>query len=425
MSGMPLLATGFGTVSAGVNSAGNLGAFAARAEDASAMLHNPAGLAQLEFSELIFAGTGLTSRSFYSNAGQSTWDTDSYASALGQLFFSTKLGRVTFGLGSAPGSEWEYDWSDADFPSRFLANRSAFRSQEGYAALAFKLSDSFSVGATYRFVKADTRFSRVLVRPLENPEFFYEAQETFDGDGDGAGFIVGLQYYRNRGLSFGASYQTEVDLDLSGQRRFDLLTRTDEPTTVAAFGQAFRSANYKQTLTLPAKAQIGFATRITVRTRLEIDASYQDWSDNVQTSYETTDSQGNPTIVSIPREWNDSFSFMVAGDFQQRKAWLWRIALASTDRFIPSSQVRPDLPNNDFFQYAFGFSYFRSQKYVFEASLVYSQNRDRRLSEKEFLYNPTAPDFLISNGQAGLSEVQRYQLNLGMRIRFGASTKRN
>lgn len=423
--GMPLLATGPGLFEPGAQGAGNLGAFVARAEDATAMFYNPAGLAQLEHNEFLFSGKALTSRSFYSNAGQSSWDTDAYIGAFAQLFFSAKFGRVTLGLGTAPSYDWNYEWDESDFPSRFLANEGSFRSQDAYASVAVKLSDHFSIGATYRMVQADSKFSRVLVRPLDRPSLHYEAGETFDGDGDGTGFILGMQYYRSRSFSVGASYQSEVDLDLSGSRSFELLTRTGEPRTIEAFEQTFRNAGYTETMTLPARAAIGLASRITVRTRLEVDVTYQDWSDTISTIYQTTDNQGNPTQVAIPRNWSDSYSVRIAGDFQQRKAWLWRMALASSDRFVPSGNVRPDFVNNDFFQYSFGFSYFRSNKYIFEAAFIYSQNRDRRLNDKEFFYNPNSPDFISSNGQSGLLEAQKYQLTLGMRIRFGASTKRN
>lgn len=425
MLGLPLMASGFGSVEAGAQASGSLGAFVARAEDPTAVLYNPAGLAQLANNELLFGGSGITSKSFYSNAGQSTWETDSYAGGLAHLFFNAKLGRVTLGFGTAPGSNWEYQWSDADFPSRFLANDGSFKSQEAYVGLGFKITDHFSLGASYRYIQADSTFSRVLIQPYSSDALFYEVEEAFEGDANGGGFIVGFQYFRGRHFSIGGSYQTDVDLDFSGTRGFNLLTRAQEPRAQADFAAAFRNADYLQTETLPGLAQIGLASRITVRTRIEVDLTYQDWSDRVESRYQTFDSQGNPTVVSIPRNWNESYSVRVAGDFLQRKAWLWRMAIATGDRFVPSQNVNPDLPNSDFFQYAFGFSYFRSDKYVFEAGLVYAQNRDREVEEKEFVFDPSAPNFITPNGQSGLIEVQRYELRLGMRIRFGASTKRN
>jgi len=422
----PLLASGTGLNEPGAQGAGNIGAFTARAEDATAMYYNPAGLAQLEFNELIFSGKALTSRSYYSNPGQSNWRTDSYVGVLPQLFFSAKVGRLSFGLGTAPSYYWDFNWEDADFPSRFLANKSEFSGQDGYASIAFKLTDHFSIGGTYRLVQADSRFSRVLVQPIpDSDNLFYELEETFDGDGDGDGFIVGMQYYRGRSFSVGASYQSEVELDIEGRRTFQILTRSQEPRVGDLFNQNFRNADYQQTFTLPARTQVGLASRLTVRTRLEVDLTYQDWSDYVQTEYQTSDVQGQPAQVVIPRNWDESYSIRIAGDFLQRKAWLWRMGIAAVDRVVSSEALRPDFPNNDQFMYAFGFSYLRSEKYIFEAGLMYIQTRDRRLEEKEFIFDPSSPNYLSPSGQAGLIESQGYQMTVGMRIRFGASTKRN
>ena len=422
----PLLASGTGLFDPGAQGSGNVGAFTARAEDATAMYYNPAGLAQLEFNELIFSGKGITARSYYSNPGQSNWRTDTYVGVLPQLFFSAKVGRLSFGLGTAPSYYWDFDWEDADFPSRYLANGSEFSSQDGYASVAFKLTDHFSIGGTFRMVQADSKFSRVRVQPIpDSDNLFYEMEESFDGDGDGTGFILGLQYYRGRSFSIGASYQSEVELDFDGRRSFEILTRTQEPRVMDLFEQNFTNADYQETFTIPARTQIGLASRLTVRTRLEVDLTHQDWSDYGQTEYRTTDVDGQSTQVVIPRNWNESYSIRIAGDFLQRKAWLWRMGIAAIDRVVPSENLRPDFPNNDQFLYAFGVSYLRSERYIFEAGLVYAQTRDRRLEEKEFIFDPTAPDYLSPSGQEGLIESQEYRLTLGMRIRLGASKKRN
>ena len=50
--GMPVWASGFGIYEQGVQGQRNVGAFTARAEDASAIFYNPGGLARLEKNEV-------------------------------------------------------------------------------------------------------------------------------------------------------------------------------------------------------------------------------------------------------------------------------------------------------------------------------------------------------------------------------------
>ncbi len=420
---LPILGSGFGLYEQGAQGMGNLGAYTARAEDASALFHNPAGLAQLDTSEFTLSIRPLGSRSFYSNPGQSTWKSDPETNIVGNMFGSFRMGRLALGVGYYTSQYYKVDWVEEDFPARFLDKQNEFEAVEFSTGLAYRITDRFSVGAAYRFAQLDTLHSRVLALPLgaSDPSLSYEVLESYSADGDGGGFTIGFQYYQNRRFSVGATWWSSIDIDLEGARSYELYSRLNDVRAQNAFAQTFNGAPLTSSFELPERIAIGVSSRLTVRTRLELDISQESWSSNVATVYNTRDNDGNAEQLTIPRNWDDSLTFRLAGDFQQRKALLWRAGIASVSGVVPGEAVSPYFPDHDRFLYSFGVSYTWRNKYILEAAWQYIQNRDRDTQNQEFLYNPNAPNNLSPNGQDGLYETQRSHFNFGVRIKFGKS----
>ncbi|CAM2007660.1 OmpP1/FadL family transporter [Acanthopleuribacter pedis] len=415
----PLAASGFGIYDQGVQSTGAAGAVVARAEDASAVFHNPAGLAQLPYQELAFSVRPHFSKSFYSNAGQTTFDSEGSIDALPSLFYAKPMGRFGLGLATTTTNHFRLDWDEPDFPGRFLSRGSEFLTQDILAGIGFRLTDAWSIGLSYRYVLADYNYDRVLNRPIDGnaDPLFFETHQKVETDGDGTGFIFGIQYYPGRKFSIGASYQSAVDLDLDGNSRVSQLTRLNDQRAVDVFNNSFNDTNALTAWELPERIQVGFATKVTVRTRIEFDVSREDWSGN-QTQ---VISVGGENIVE-PRGWEEVYSYRLNGDFQQRKALLWRIGLANVRRAMPSETVEPSFPDGDRFSYSFGVSYTYQRRYILEAAILYTQNRDRQVTNLDYVPSTETDDFVIATGESGTFETQRWQFNLGARIRFGVPT---
>lgn len=416
----PLWASGYGLSEQGVQGQGSAGAFVARAEDGSALYYNPAGLSRLRFTEIALSAMPAFSKSFYSNPGQSTWESDAKIDTLSNLFVNFNLGRVGLGIGSATTHQLELEWDESDFPGRFLSIGSEFRVQEHMAGIGIRLSRSLSIGATFRLAQADMLERRILARPLDlDNGLFYETRESFDADGDGTGFTLGLQYARGRRFQIGVSYQSEIELDLDGRRSFSLYNRLDDPRANAAFDQNFSGATLTTALTLPERIALGFSSKVTVRTRVEADITLDQWSSVETLVIATRDSLGQPEEVVLPRAWDDSLTIRLSGDFQQRRAILWRIGLGNVRNVVPQSSLSPSFPDNDRFMYSFGVSYAMNRRLILEAAWLYTQNRDRNTLDQERVLSTMGPDFVSAIEQPGLYETQRTRFNLGVRLRFG------
>lgn len=419
--GTPLLATGFGLYEQGVQGQGNAGAFVARAEDGSALYYNPAGLAQLRFDEIALSARTAGSRSFYSNAGQSTYRSKLDAEALPSFFWNKRFERLGVAAGSTVSFEHQLNWQEPDYPGRYLFNKSSYRVYEHMLGLGIKLNESISVGGSLRYAQLEYGLGSTRPRPLDaaQPGLYYEAQETYEGEGSGLGISLGAQYYSSHRFSIGVNYQSGIEIDTDGSRSFLLITRTDDQRAQADFQTAYLGTSTRSTFELPQRLQLGINTRVTVRTRIEADISWDGWSSFDGTRIHTEDAAGQEEEVVIPRDWKDAYSYRIGADFQHRKALLWRMGIASMGSVVPSQTLSTDFPANHQFMYTFGLSLTLKKKYVVEAGWQLIQTRDRVSRDKELIFDPNAPNFVSSTGQQGLFESQRIQIQLGLRVRLG------
>jgi long-subunit fatty acid transport protein len=221
-----------------------------------------------------------------------------------------------------------------------------------------------------------------------------------------------------RRFSIGLNYQSPIEVDLSGRRLFTQRTLLENPSAVAAFQQNFNDADASTIFDLPERIAFGFASRITVRTRVEADVVYEGWNRD-EARIQTANSLGAAQEIVIPQRWSDTYSIRIGADFQQRRALLWRMGLGTARSTVPDDTFQPDFPDYDRFFYAFGFSYTVAKRYAIEGAWQLVQNRDRHISDTELVYDPSAPDYVVSNGQEGLYETQRIQIQLGLRVKLG------
>jgi long-chain fatty acid transport protein len=409
---------GFTIKGFGVQGMGNGGAFTARAEDGSALFHNPAGLSRLRYDELFIGADGHSSRSFISNTSEATWSSEVALDGSPTIFYNKRGERFSWGVGAGTTHLYNLEWDDSDFPARFLGTGNQFAARQLILGGAYTLGDHWSVGFSLRYAQSDWEWQRALPEPFDNtPETpFFEVEENYDVDGDGFGGSFGIQYYRGRQLTLGFQYTSPIDMDMDGNRNYDLLTRTDDVRAQNLFSQRFTGdIPIATSFELPANYKLGASFRTTVRTRLEMDFSYEDWSSIESWAFENPDG----SVTEFDKNWRGVYGFHVAGDFQQRRALLWRLAIGTVAGSVPSETLDSSFPEADRFSYNFGVSYTMREKYTLEAGMGYVQNRDRESFNQDLVLNPNLPGYFGSTNQRTVYETQRWQFSMGLRIRLG------
>ena len=151
---------------------------------------------------------------------------------------------------------------------------------------------------------------------------------------------------------FGASFRSEIDLDLSGTADFTV------PADALAAGLGvvnFIGTGINAGITLPASLSLSVARKVDKVTYLA-DITWTGWSsfDELRIIY---DNAAQPDSVTT-EDWDDTFRYSVGMDYQYADNMVLRTGLAYDETPIPSAERRtPRIPGNDRTWLSFGMSY--------------------------------------------------------------------
>ncbi len=336
------------------------GAFAAQADDPSAIYYNPAGLSQLpgiqtSFGTLLIGGhttyTGPAGGTAHGDFGGSVAvppPTTLYFSAnLKDLGF-TALGDLSAGLGVVSPFGILYRYPD-DAPFATAVTRQSLPLIDIKPTLAYKLTDQLSVGIgadIYTFASfwgsggAVTKFSSSGGPGLPPPGTRME----LNGGDTAAGFNVSLLYspFRNGDgkplVNVAVIYRSQATLHLNGN--------------LLANGGVVADAS--TTLVLP-QVFTGGISVWPIRDhdhewKLELDVDMTGWK-----SVRNTDVRlSNGTTIPFAQDWRNSYTTMIGTEFKWLKPAAlpaWEVALRGgywhSQTPIPDRSFLPTVPDAD------------------------------------------------------------------------------
>ena len=229
-----LLGNGMNLNGVGSKSIGMGGAFVGLANDFSAVFYNPAGLSQLQGTNISFYFTDVIPTGTYKMDAfgiDAQTKTNHYISGALAAFFDvgSKL-KVGFfaDVPAGLGAEWDGDDLAA------LGGGASFKwmSQIGVfhfgPAISYKASEKFAVGATVNIAYG----MMDMVRPVDamnaatgqpGADGLMDAQYEDEGTGTGLGFTLGMLFRPIEKLQFGVSFKTENTVGFSGTAKAPLM----------------------------------------------------------------------------------------------------------------------------------------------------------------------------------------------------------
>lgn len=248
--------------------AGTLGgAFVARADDASAVYYNPAGISflkgvHIKFNTLYTKVTLSAEReNFLSPARSKTTQLPI------SLYFSFKiLDRISFGLGLFTPylyeSGWPQEWDESSTCVYSKLNSYFIR-----PVLAFKVNDrlAFGVGLDIIFSNLDWHHSTLITyqdhqgNPQED-----KILNIHDVSGSGISFSAGFLFKVSNKLQIGGRYQHKTRIDYEGYYSYELMSL---PTLDAT-----------SFLTFPPEIVLGFMFSPTQKLSFQLDIQWTGWS---------------------------------------------------------------------------------------------------------------------------------------------------
>ena len=376
-SSLPAFGEGFRILDQSAAATAQGGAFAAQADDPSAVHFNPAAVTDLPGLQ-ITAGTLLVNgnvdfRPSWPSPGP-TIEGDfgsTFANPPPSSFFVTaKLGdlgapsleSLTLGLGvySAFGNLTNYPRTSSLAP---VLTRSAAPILDVTPTVAFRVHPSLALGAGLDLYTFSDAFGEGHVEVQQTAADLAGAGFPFAPDDDielngedtALGYHVGLLFTPIRNeheqplVNFAFVYRSRATLNLTGQ--FMNKTR----------GFAWGA---KVDLNLPRVVTTGLAVwpiRDPRREwKVEIDLDYVDW-----TSFDHLDvTLSDGTVIPNPRNWQRSYVVMAGTEYKFVKPALlpsWDVAIRGgyvfADSPVPERTFRPDVPDSDSHSYSAGIGF--------------------------------------------------------------------
>lgn len=378
------LAAGLKVNEQGGKAMGMGNAFAAQADDPSALFYNPAGIAFLKGAQVSLGSTiiyvsptefnGTTPLS--GNAPLAVGSDSVFEKSKRDIFIAPAL-YATYSFESVPLSLGLA--VNAIYPlAKSWDDSSAFRNQIMNIAVkpinfqptvAYRFDDlNLSVGAgldvTYAIVIMQTSAHSPVVDP-NNPAPPFGAYELgnmgLDATATDIGYNLGLLWKPRKELSFGVAYRSEISLKLEGDANFLATTPTGlgaigfPASAVFPYSRSRATSAVSSTVTLPESLALGAAWMPTDRLTLEFDAERTGWSSLKSLEFKFDSPQfknfnGKPK----PLEWKDVWAFKVGGQYALTKNLDLRAGYMYDTNPIPDSTLGPLLPDSDRHSFSIG-----------------------------------------------------------------------
>ena len=259
-------------------------AFAATADNPSAIYYNPAGITQLKGHNVRGVLNAVSVEpSFSSRSGRDVHPDREFV-ALPNLFYTYSPEKLplSFGVGYYMPFGLALDWPK-DGPFRTTTIHGELEDHTLSGVMAWKITETLSIaaGPAVSYVTTDLRRG---IDP-DNPDDEFK----FTGDDFAYGATAGLLWQPTKRHSFGLNYRSPVQVHLAGDGEFS--------------GIPIPKQRAKVTLPLPQVIVAGYSFRPTPKWNLEVNVDWTDW-DRVNTPILQQD-----PAVPLPLQWESSYAF--------------------------------------------------------------------------------------------------------------------
>jgi long-chain fatty acid transport protein len=347
-----------GTPDVGLASAGQ----GARAQDASTVFTNPAGMTQLKDSQLLVGAEPLFGNyTFSPNAKTSVKGTNGGNAAVpmpsGSFFYVHSLSpnlKLGFGSYSYFGAPIEYN---LNWVGKYYLQGATIFGMSFQPALAFRVADWLSIGGGPNVMLGFLR-AKAGINTL-NPRLG-DGQVRYQDYTVNVGGNVGILLTPRDGTRIGIDYLTPVDLNFSDTPHFVGL---GPRVTRAISNDKLRSPKTNLGMQVPQQLMVDVYQKVTERMALLGSVGWQNWSQFglVDISIDTA----NPKSLSKNLHFQDTFHLAAGTQYQLMPQWMLSCGFAFDNSAVGTPMRTVNLPVGDQYRFGAGAQYAWSKKITF------------------------------------------------------------
>ena len=322
-------------------------------DDLSNAFYNPAGLTLKKGTQLQASGYLIDGESKFDavdganttfgvipNNGRN--DDGATFGVVPNLYFTMDLTeklKYGFGITAPYGLATDYD---RDWVGRYQAKESELITVNINPSLAYKVSDSFSVGAGLVAEYAEATLSQALSNGPATPDGFTEVK----GDDWAYGWNIGVMYHPDPTFRVGIGYRSKISHVLSGD--------DNEITGVPALGGNLTSGVEARAI-LPETIHAGIYKEFSSKWGLSLGLRWTRWN-RLQEIVIKTDSPFVPDST-LELKWENVISANIGVDYFYSDKWTFRAGYMFDESPTNDRFRTPRIPDEDRHWVAIGASY--------------------------------------------------------------------
>ena len=387
LSASPATAALFELFQHGGRATAQAGAFTARASDPSAVFYNPAAITKLQGTQLE-AGLDFTNPQ------------DDYKSATGSFkahhvinfppaaYFTHHFGNgspVAVGIGIDSPYWNDLNWDSLPFPGRFLDRRFRLEVGEVHPVFGWEVTDNLSIGGGLRYLYGtleQTDVGLIPLTPTTGGPVNVEVQRDAQSNVHKLAWDAAVHYVRPA-WGWGAVFRSAAKLDGTGDANYEPINPPAGFSSLLA--TRFAGGRERQSFELPDEVRGGFWFAPYPELRVELDASYDRWSQvGDDLIVYTPDAFGTGPSLR-PRRWDNTLSLRLGVEGNVTDDFLLHGGFGIEPSPISGATIEPGFPQGDVKVYAFGFTYNLAQV-SFDVGYSLHKGDSRGASGQELLH---------------------------------------
>ena len=340
----------FGSPDVGLAAAG----FAARAQDASTVFTNPAGMSRLEKSQVLGGLQALYGKVEFSPNSATTVSGSDGGNAIGWMpggsaFIVQKLNQdwsIGFGVLSYFGLGEKYD---DNWVGRYYVQESMLLGMTLTPAVSYRVNDWLSIGAGLNMMYGYLN-NEVAVNNIGDGR--PEGQLKYKDHDWGYGGNFGILVEPKSGTRFGLTYLTEVKLDFSTTPEFSGLG----PLLEAALrNRGLTTNNLDMSMTVPQMVMFSAYHELNPKWAIMGNVGWQNWSRFGQVDIQVNSS--NPQSLTVDNDYKDTWHVALGAQYRHSTAWMFSCGIAYDSSAVDDDKRTVTLPMGEAWRFALGAQY--------------------------------------------------------------------
>jgi len=378
--------------------------YAARAQDATTVFTNPAGMTRLTRPEVqvgvqpLYINLEFDPDSKTTTSG-SDGDSNGWTPA-GSAFYVQPIGdKFRFGFGVAGYFGLSLDYGD-DWVGRYLVKEDTLVGISLLPTVAYRVNEWLSLGAGLTAMYGTLEYKKAVNnRPSGDGPSVPDGELKLKDTDWGFGGNFGVLIEPAKGTRFGVTYLTQTKLDFKDSPSFSGITNPLLQAVATRASQADIDLGVKA----PQAVMASFYHELTARLALLGNVGWQDWSQfgkvDVSVSSERIDSD-----LTTDLDYKDTWHAALGAQYRVTDPWLLSAGVGYDSSMIDDSDRGPGLPVGAAWKFGLGAQYAWNQNLTLSGAYELAWGGDLSIDAERGLagrvsgdYNNSAIHFIALN----------------------------